>query len=95
MPEIYCTKVNDVQPFVLKLLMVPSDISISMRSQIIAKCAEDRSANLETTPIRASNKYLYIYIGITLGLMLFAYFGNFAFASFTLSIAKKLHNNML
>lgn len=58
-------------------------------------CAEDRKATLTTSQIRASNKYLYIYVGLTVGLMILTFLGNISFASFTLSISKRLHNNML
>ena len=58
-------------------------------------CAEDFKATLHSSQIRASNKYLYIYVGLTVGLMILTFLGNVSFASFTLSISKRLHNNML
>lgn len=45
--------------------------------------------------IHASNKYLYLYLGLTIILMGTSFLSNLSFGAFCLSISKKLHNKML
>ena len=62
---------------------------------VISQCAKEMDARLITSNTKTSNNYIWLYLGLTVFMIAFNYIGNVAFASFTLSVAKRLHNKMV
>ncbi|CAL6025768.1 Xenobiotic-transporting_ATPase / Multidrug resistance-associated protein [Hexamita inflata] len=71
------------------------DKQITLRAQIIAGCIDYKNAKYTMTSAKSSNNYLWLYIGLTVGIIIFNLLGNIAFSSFCLSVARKLHETML
>ncbi|CAL6091960.1 Xenobiotic-transporting_ATPase / Multidrug resistance-associated protein [Hexamita inflata] len=67
----------------------------ALRAQVVAGCIDYKNAKYSMTPIKSSNNYLWLYIGLTGGVIIFNFLGNIAFSSFCLSVARKLHDTML
>ncbi|CAL6071291.1 Xenobiotic-transporting_ATPase / Multidrug resistance-associated protein [Hexamita inflata] len=68
---------------------------VAVRSQVVAGCIDYKNADYSMSPIKSSNNYLWLYIGLTVGIIIFNLLGNIAFSSFCLTVAKKLHDTML
>lgn len=81
----------------LKLLSdnVSPSVNTSMKYQIIMQCVDEFDSKLNSESQKTSNNYLWLYFGLTIGLIILNFVGNIGFASFTLSVAKNLHNKML
>lgn len=62
---------------------------------VIAECANEMDAKLVVPMTQTSNNYIWLYLGLTILMIALNYVGNVAFASFTLSVAKGLHNKMV
>lgn len=45
--------------------------------------------------IKTSTKYIGLYVGLTGILIILSLAGNISFTTFTITVAKKLHENML
>jgi len=98
--EIYCDK--DLGTYALRNVIVAGlnpteDFSsnIGTRAQVMQKCAEEKGASLEINTGQPSNKYIILYAGVTLGIVILNYVGTIFLASFSLSVSKKLHDMML
>ncbi|CAL5986502.1 Xenobiotic-transporting_ATPase / Multidrug resistance-associated protein [Hexamita inflata] len=68
---------------------------LTFRTQVIVGCIDYKNANYIMSQIKSSNNYLWLYIGLTVGSIIFTLFGNIVFSSFCLQISKKLHDVML
>ncbi|CAL6010692.1 Xenobiotic-transporting_ATPase / Multidrug resistance-associated protein [Hexamita inflata] len=65
------------------------------RVQVVVSCADDKDIEYSMSAIKSSNNYLWLYIGLTGGIIVFTIVANIAYSSFCLSVSKKLHSNML
>ncbi|CAL5989372.1 Xenobiotic-transporting_ATPase / Multidrug resistance-associated protein [Hexamita inflata] len=89
-PNILITIGKDLNP-----LQSDYATQVAVRSQVVAGCIDYKNAKYSMSPIKSSNKYLWLYIGLTGVVIIFNFLGNIAFSSFCLSVARKLHDTML
>ena len=64
-------------------------------AQVLMSCADDRGATISISGMPTSYRYLGLYIGLTFLLIFLSLASNISFTSFSLTIARKIHNNML
>ncbi|KAH0570795.1 Xenobiotic-transporting ATPase / Multidrug resistance-associated protein [Spironucleus salmonicida] len=64
-------------------------------TQTVFTCLASQSSGLPSFNLKTSPNYLYLYIGLTLLIMLFVYLGNVFFTKFCLDASQNLHNRML
>lgn len=93
MPSRFCGK--DSEAFINLFNTTYPTVNTSMKYQVISQCVDEFDTTLNSDPQKSSNKYLWLYFGLTISLIILNFFGNIGFASFTLSVAKNLHNKML
>ena len=58
-------------------------------------CAANKGANITISGMKTSYKYLGLYIGLTFLLAILSLASNISFTTFALTVARKIHNNML
>lgn len=74
---------------------ISPDVKSATKAMVIAECAKEMNAELVVPMTKTSNNYIWLYLGLTVLMIALNYIGNVAFASFTLSVAKRLHNKMV
>lgn len=58
-------------------------------------CANESKVVVTMPSIKTSMKYIGLYVGLTGILIVLSLAGNISFTTFTITVAKKLHENML
>ncbi|CAL6094608.1 Xenobiotic-transporting_ATPase / Multidrug resistance-associated protein [Hexamita inflata] len=91
----YCAQ-NAIYQIIINGLDPAKDVQQMIeRVQVILSCAKDKNIKYSMSAIKSSNNYLWLYIGLTFGIIVFTIVANIAYGSFCLSVSKKLHSNML